>query len=162
MIFLLAPLLIALPFLYCGLVLWAGRAPDWRVVLVLLAPMALGLKLAAWVTGWGLRRVTLRDERGGRDSRQLWVTREKNGDVVVHGHDRGPRAAELWGRSDYEWTVTIQAAHVPAYAVCLGGKPGSNVLRLLQGSFHRNPACVEPGFLKGHGVPVELWSRGAA
>ena len=107
------------------------------------------------------RSVGLRSDRDGRDWRSLSIGLEENGDVKIEGQDLGPSVAEWWGegRTEYEWTITIAAADVPAYARCLGGEPGDDVLELVRNCYDRDPGCVSKRFLDEQGIPNDLWSR---
>jgi len=104
--------------------------------------------------------LTLRSERDdGGTLRSLWLRLKRNGDLVIEGQDLGRSVREWWGGSEYEWDITIQAADVPAYVRCLGGRPEDDVLDLVQACFQRDPTCVQKGFLQEHGISLLFWSR---
>jgi hypothetical protein len=107
------------------------------------------------------RSVSLRSDGDGRDWRSLSICLMENGDVKIEGQDLGPSVADWWGegRTEYEWTITVGAADVPAYIRCLGGGPGDDVLELVRTSYGRDPGCASKGFLDEQGVPNDLWSR---
>jgi hypothetical protein len=62
-------------------------------------------------------------------------------------------------RTEYEWYETIRAEHLPSVVAGLGGRPGQDVLDLLE------QCCVEPRtdrlreVLEERQIPVERWIR---
>lgn len=105
--------------------------------------------------------ITLRNERTDRDSRHLWARVTGDGDLTIEGADRGPSVARFWGEghSEYEWVITVRAAHVPTLIAALGGSVGDQVLPLPAARFGEDERYVTKGFFEERGVPIEFWSR---
>ena len=107
------------------------------------------------------RTVTLQKERTKDDSRSLRARLSTSGDLSIEGHDIGSGVELFWGRghTEYEWVITLRAAHVPTLVAALGGESGNDVLKLLSQRYSENPDCASQTFLKEHGIPIEFWSR---
>lgn len=105
--------------------------------------------------------ITLRAEHSDKNVRQLWARVAANGDLIIEGQDLGPGVEAFWGAgsSEYEWTITVRAPHVPSLIAALGGGSGDDVLSLLAGRFRDDDRCVSKSFLEERGVPIEFWSR---
>jgi hypothetical protein len=84
------------------------------------------------------RKVTLRSERSGNDSRYLWAYVDEDGRLHVDGQDLGPATASVSSDGEYEWFETIAAADVPRVVELLGGGPGEDVLDVLERDFTGN------------------------
>jgi len=67
-----------------------------------------------------LGKVRLRSVRGS----SLTATLRQNGSLSIFGHD--------FGASEYEYWYKIEAEHVPALALKLGGIPGDDILLVLR------------------------------
>lgn len=78
------------------------------------------------------RRVVLRDEREGRNSRHLWAYLDAEGALHINGQDLGPATAIVSDDGEYEWFQRIPSRDVPRLVVMLGGNPGDNVLDVLE------------------------------
>lgn len=77
------------------------------------------------------RRVVLRNERKGNDSRHLEAYVDAHGALHIDGHDLGPGTAPVRDDGEYEWFRTIPAAEVPRLIALLGGQEGDDILDLL-------------------------------
>jgi hypothetical protein len=83
-------------------------------------------------TGPRPRKVTLRAERGGSDYRHLEAYLDAAGVLHIDGHDLGPGTGMVSDDGEYEWFGTIAAADVPRVVALLGGRPGDDLLDLLE------------------------------
>jgi hypothetical protein len=87
--------------------------------------------------GQAVRRVVLRDERTGADTRHLAAQVETDGTVRITGHDQGPGVSAVFGSdiTSYEWVYVVAPDRVDALAealaAALGGAPAGDVLDLL-------------------------------
>jgi hypothetical protein len=79
-----------------------------------------------------MRKVTLRDERDGGDSRHLWAYLDDNGNLHIDGQDLGPGTAIVSTDGEYEWFQTIRATDVPRVRALLGEPAGVNILDALE------------------------------
>ena len=77
------------------------------------------------------RRVVLRDERSGRDTRHLEAYLDASGALHIDGHDLGPATSPVSSDGEYEWHRTIPASEVPRLLALLGGEPGDGILDVL-------------------------------
>jgi hypothetical protein len=83
------------------------------------------------------RSVTLFDARDSGGSRSLTATVGEAGDlrlVQLHG---GPAVSQAWGPSVgwSEYNVGVKAEELPKLVAMLGGRPGDDVLGLLQARY---------------------------
>jgi hypothetical protein len=81
------------------------------------------------------RRVSLRAERDGRDSRYLDVYLDEAGNLHIDGQDLGPSTAPVSSDGEYEWFQFIQASHLPSLKALLGAGPEENILDTLERSW---------------------------
>jgi len=47
-----------------------------------------------------LKEVVLLEERNGADSRSVWGSLAENGDLVISGHDIGPKVERFFGSDE--------------------------------------------------------------
>jgi len=78
------------------------------------------------------RRVILRDEREGHDSRHLWAYLDAEGALHIDGQDLGPGTGIVSDDGEYEWFQRIPSRDVPRLVAMLGGRSGDNVLDVLE------------------------------
>jgi hypothetical protein len=81
------------------------------------------------------RQIVLRSERSGADCRYLWASIDEDGRLHIDGQDLGPATAPVSPDGEYEWFETIAAADVPRVVELLGGRPGDDVLDVLERGF---------------------------
>ena len=81
------------------------------------------------------RKVQLRRERDGADSRYLWAYLDDEGNLHIDGQDLGPGTAPVSADGEYEWFKTIRAEEVPKVVTLLGGHAGEDVLDLLEACY---------------------------
>jgi hypothetical protein len=108
------------------------------------------------------RRVVLRDEHDGLDSRHLAARLTAFGDLRVDGLDMGPTTAELTGGDEYEWTTMVRAEHLAGLVALLGGELGVDMLALLAERYTGPSAYTLEELLSGGAVPIErsVWGGG--
>jgi hypothetical protein len=106
------------------------------------------------------RTVTLRDERGGSDRRNLWAYVDADGNLHIDGQDIGPGTAPVSDDGEYEWFQTIAAADVPRALALLGGDPGDDVLALLTRDWTGARSYDLERLLAESGIPIQraTWS----
>jgi hypothetical protein len=78
-----------------------------------------------------------------------------DGSLVVIGHDltRG----EAFG--EYEFERKVAAADVPALVAALGGRPGDDVLKLIDARWAGQGTRGLEELIKTHQVPNTFWNR---
>ena len=81
------------------------------------------------------RRVSLRAERDGRDSRYLDAYLDGEGNLHIDGQDLGPSTAPVSSDGEYEWFQLIRASDLPRLKELLGADPGESILDILEGSW---------------------------
>lgn len=106
----------------------------------------------------GSRKVTLRDERAGKDSRHLWAYVDKAGNLHIDGQDLGPGTAPVSPDGEYEWFKTIDAVDVPRLVSLLGGTQGEDVLDLLERGFSGAGSYELETRLRECDIPVQFFS----
>jgi hypothetical protein len=102
-------------------------------------------------------RVVLQDE----DSHGLDARITDDGDLVIEGQDLGAVVEGFWGSGleEYEWTITIRAAHIPQFIAALSGADGDDILALLAARYSEDRRCATTSFLKEHSIPFDFWNR---
>lgn len=105
--------------------------------------------------------IVIREEHSGKGSRYLSARITENGDLSIEGQDLGPGVEEFWGAGfrEYEWIITVRAAHFPQLIAALGGMDGDNPLSLLAARCSEDERYASKSFLEDRGVPIEFWSR---
>ena len=78
-----------------------------------------------------MRRVTLRDERDGLDSRHLEAYLDETGNLHIDGQDLGPSTSIVSGDGECEWRAIINAEDLPRLLGLLGAKADANLLDVL-------------------------------
>jgi hypothetical protein len=103
------------------------------------------------------REVVLRDQRDEDGTRYLGAYLD-GPDLVISGQDLGQGVSRVFGEdlTEYEWTHTVRAEHVPRLVEALGAPPGTHVLDALEGFAGARAAEVEQRLAQ---VPKEFWSR---
>ena len=106
------------------------------------------------------RRVTLRQERTGADSRFLEAYLDATGDLHLDGQDLGPGTAPVSDDGEYEWFQRIAAADVPRLLALLGATPGEDVLDVLERGWRGARSYDLERLLRSSGIPVDrtVWS----
>lgn len=104
-------------------------------------------------------RVVLQHARDDQGIRHLEASLTASADLIIQGQDLGPGVERFFGQGlrEYEYTITVRKADVPALLSALGAK--DDVLGALQRHF-LNPKSGDPrSFLDEHGIPHDFWSR---
>ncbi len=106
------------------------------------------------------RVVTLREERLGDDYRHLEAYVDRAGRLHIDGQDLGPGTAPVSEDGEYEWFETIAAADVPRVVELLGGRPGEDVLDVLQRHWTGARSYDLEARLRNSEIPIEIstWS----
>lgn len=81
------------------------------------------------------RRVSLRAEEDGRDSRYLSAWIDEEGGLRIDGQDLGPGTAIRTDKGEYEWFQTIKPEHLPRLRELLGADPDEDLLDHLKASW---------------------------
>lgn len=104
------------------------------------------------------RVVTLRDERQGEDERHLWAYLDERGALHIDGQDLGPGTAMVSGDAEYEWFKTIAASRMAKVIALLDGRPGDDVLDLLERNFTGTGSYDLEARLRNSNIPVDFHS----
>jgi len=103
------------------------------------------------------RKVMLREERSGRDSRNLWAYLDPDDALHLDGQDLGPATAPVSVDGEHEWFQTIRPAHLPRLVELLGGEPGTDLLALLAERYTGAGSYELERILRESGIPVEVF-----
>ena len=106
------------------------------------------------------RRVSLRAERKGADSRFLDAYLDDDGALHVDGQDLGPGTGGVSSDGEYEWFRTIPASDLPRLVELLGGRPGESILDLLASRYTGRASYELERVIRESGIRSELgvWS----
>jgi hypothetical protein len=104
------------------------------------------------------RRVQLRYERDGPDSRFLWAYLDDQGNLHIDGQDLGPKTAPVGDDGEYEWFKTIRAEDVPKVVTLLGGSTGDDVLDLMEARYTGEASGELEKRLRESDIKVEFYS----
>lgn len=109
---------------------------------------------------WRRRKVTLREERNGRDFRWLGAYVDGAGNLHIDGQDLGPGTAPESDDGEYEWFKTVAAVDVPRLLTLLGRQPGDDVLDVLAAGWTGLRSYELERLLRESGIPLNLhtWS----
>lgn len=104
------------------------------------------------------RTIILREFRRPGIVSVVDATLEAGGDLVIGGHDVGDLAERALGAGyrEYEWTISIRAADLPAVRTALGC---DDVLTALQDRFSGEREAGLKPFLDQHGIKYEFWAK---
>ena len=105
------------------------------------------------------RRVSLRAEHDGPDSRYLDAYVDDVGDLHIDGQDLGPATTPVSSDGEYEWFQTIHRADLPRLKALLGAAVGEDILDVLEGWTGRRSYDLEE-ILRESDIPRSLgtWS----
>jgi hypothetical protein len=103
------------------------------------------------------RKITLRDEREGADSRHLWAYVDEDGNLRIEGQDLGPGTEMVSSDGEYEWGKTVAAEDVPRVVELLGGGPEQDILDLLEERYRGRESYELEKRLRESDIEVNLW-----
>jgi len=106
-------------------------------------------------------------EDSAANLRSIWARLGSEGDLIVEGHDLSKGVESLAGYSEYEWTLTVEAAHTSKLLTALNSDRDScavvrsrrGLLDALWRRFSGSNASQLAPFLKESGVPYSFWNR---
>jgi hypothetical protein len=101
------------------------------------------------------KRITLRSEHTGADSRFLLAYLDDAGALHIDGHDLGPGTSPVSDDGEYEWFTTYAPEDVPKVVALLGGAPGDDVLDLLAARYTGAASYELEAKLRASGLPVK-------
>jgi hypothetical protein len=78
------------------------------------------------------RKITLRDERSGSDSRHLCAYLDDDGNLHIEGHDLGPGTDPVSNDGEYEWLEKISVDDLPHLLALLSAPSDAVVLDVLE------------------------------
>lgn len=106
------------------------------------------------------RKVTLRDEYSGADSRHLWAYLDDRGNLHIDGQDLGPSTTPVSSDGEYEWFQAISAADLPRLLTVLGAPSGAQVLDVLEQNWSGGRAGDLEALLRGSDIKItrSVWS----
>jgi hypothetical protein len=107
----------------------------------------------------GSRRVSLRAEHDGPNSRFLDAYLDDEGDLHIDGQDLGPATAPVSSDGEYEWFKVVGKRDLPRLKALLGARPEEAILDVL-GRFTGTDSYELEQVLRESGIPVALsvWS----
>jgi hypothetical protein len=107
-----------------------------------------------------MRKVTLRDEKDGLDSRYLWAYLDDAGILHIEGQDLGPSTSIVSTDGEYEWHEAINARDLPLLLNLLGAPPDANILDILERHWSGSKAGDLEKLLRESGIQVKrsVWS----
>jgi hypothetical protein len=110
--------------------------------------------------GVNARRVVLRAEHAGADSRFLEAYVDADGALHIDGQDLGPGTRPVSSDGEYEWFATIAAEDVPRLEVLLGAAADEDVLDVLARSYTGRASYELERLLRESDIPVRrsVWS----
>lgn len=100
-----------------------------------------------------MKPVRLRAESVGPDEQYLDAGWDDYGNLVLSGHDLGPRT---WGVSpdgEYEYWITVEATHLTKLLVLLGQPEASDVMGVLAEGWTGNRSHELERIILHEGVP---------
>lgn len=103
------------------------------------------------------RRVTLRDERQGADTRRLWASLDDEGNLHLDGQDLGPATASVSDDREYQWFRTIGHEDLPQLMVLLGAPADTNLLDVLRRKWSGTKSYDLEKLLRESGIKAELF-----
>ena len=77
------------------------------------------------------RRIVLRAEVQGADTRHLEAYVDADGALHIDGQDLGPGTAIVSDDGEYEWFRTIPVSELPRLMELLGGRAGEDIIDVL-------------------------------
>ncbi len=104
------------------------------------------------------RKVALRAETDGRNSRSLEAWVDDDGALHIEGQDLGPATAFVSSDGEYEWARTVAPADVPSLVAELGGQPGHDILDILELSWTGLRSYDLEKLLRETKIPITLWT----
>lgn len=106
------------------------------------------------------RRVSLRAERDGPDSRFLDAYLDDEGNLHIDGQDLGPKTAPVSSDGEYEWFEVISRNDLPRLTALLGASPDEHILDVLERSWTGARAGDLETILRESDIPVSIsvWS----
>ena len=75
--------------------------------------------------------IELRADITGQDRRYLSATVDGEGHLVLSGQDLGPGTSLVSPDGEYEYWITVEAAHIPLLLARLGAPERSDILEVL-------------------------------
>jgi hypothetical protein len=102
-----------------------------------------------------MRKVTLRDERDGPDSRNLWAYLDDSGNLHIDGQDLGPKTALVSSDGEYEWFQLICAELTPHVLALLGEPAGTDILDALSSRWSGDNAGELERILRESNLPIK-------
>ncbi len=107
---------------------------------------------------WARRTVTLRQERNESGVRWLGAYVDGAGALHIDGQDLGSGTAMVSSDGEYEWFMTIAPADVDRLVALLGGRPGDDVLVLLESDWTGSRSYDFERLLRESGIKVNLFT----
>ncbi|MCD0446906.1 hypothetical protein LO763_25120 [Glycomyces sp. A-F 0318] len=109
--------------------------------------------------GNGIRRITLRSEKGPGQRHWLWAYVDGEGALHVDGHDIDPALEAVVGGDEAETFHIVRPEHLEALVGVLGGEPGADVLDVLAERCTGKGSYELVAVLRSGVIPVEVGLR---
>jgi hypothetical protein len=117
-----------------------------------------GLSVAQSKWRLAMNPVRLRAESVGPDQQYLDADWDDDGNLVLSGQDLGPRTRGVSPDGEYEYWITVEAAHLTKLLVLLGEPEGSDVIRVLAEGWTGNRSHELERIILHDGVPHRFFS----
>ena len=98
--------------------------------------------------------VTYQEHRD--DNRRLVEISASKGGLLISAQDTGPAVEKFWEESEYEWTMTVRAAGLPALRAALNLTDEEDVLAGIQRWFDSEQSPDLGALIRDAGVPHEF------
>lgn len=95
----------------------------------------------------------------GADGLTVTASLLEDGSLSIRGQDLNAGRVFGPGGSEYEYGLTVTPADVPRVVAALGGRPGGDVLALLEVHGQQIVSGGEQTWLRGLGIEPGFWSR---
>lgn len=101
------------------------------------------------------RKVFLRRERLGAESRYLWAYLDDLGNLHIDGQDLGPATSPVSSDGEHEWFLTIHATELPRLRELLGVSPDADLLDTLESQWSGPRSGELERALDESGIPLD-------
>ena len=102
----------------------------------------------------------LLDEWLDGETRHVTAKLTVDGNLVISGQDIGPSVERIFGPDEYEYALTIPAAHIAAFFELLGARQVTDVLGAIDHFGRRRYSEIADALEVAKAImPIGFWSR---
>lgn len=105
------------------------------------------------------KQISLYAHKDSNADLEVWFEQNSNGDIVISGQDLGDDLEQIFGVTEYEWSITIAKKDFELLIKALNGKNSENVMTLFVKEFSNDRAMKIEDFLKENNIPYEFCNR---